>query len=154
MTITDLFQFYKIKNVIFELLNDKEKLILTSCNNFLYSKRTSIVFTEIYFIKKEDICWKYYDQITKAISHDFFRFPRNLKNLGIKKSIFANGKLECDDIPQTLYYLEIDQESYFKYENEIPESTIIEFASGLIGEKIPECERISQKEKMPVFSDN
>ena len=84
MSINDIFQSYIIRNNIFQLLNDKEKLNFTSCNNFLCSKRNTIIFNDEYFIKKEDVNWKYYDQLTRIRVSEFFRFPTNLKYLDVK----------------------------------------------------------------------
>ena len=125
MSINGVFQSYIIRNVIFEFLTDKEKLRFTSCDRFVYSKRTSIVFIEKYFVTKNDISWKYYNQLTKVIVFDIFKFPINLKFLELR-SVFEI-KMEDDDLPQTLVYLKLDEGVYEDYKDKIPKNAIIEF---------------------------
>ena len=127
MSIDDVFQSYIIRNKIFELLNDKEKLIFTSCNNFLYSKRLFIVFTKEYFLRKNDVSWKYYDQITKVNSYWSFKFPKNLKTLNLMYYPYPKIKINEGDIPQTLVYLKLDEGVYEDYKDKIPKNAIIEF---------------------------
>lgn len=124
MSFIDMFQSSVIRNNIFEFLNDKEKLIFTSCNNFLYSKRTSIVFTKQYFIRKDDISYKYYNQLTKINVYELFKFPTNLKFLEFKS--FFEIKIENNDIPETLLYLKLDEEIYENYKDKISKNILIE----------------------------
>ena len=109
MLINDIFQSYIIRNVIFEFLTDKDKLIFTSCDKFLYSKRTSIIFVEEYYINEDDIFWKYYNQLTKVRTLRNFKFPTNLVSLEFTRFVDLKIKIEDDDIPATLSYLKINE---------------------------------------------
>ena len=128
MSLENIFQSYIIRNNIFQLLNDKEKLNFTSCNNFLCSKRNTIIFVEECFIKKEDIFYKYYNQFTTIKVYEIFKFPENLKCLKIEFSLFSNKiKIENDDIPTTLDYLQLDEELFEEYKDKISTNIMIAF---------------------------
>lgn len=102
MLFKEIFQSSVIRNIIFYFLHDEDKLKFTSCNKFLYSKRTSIIFTNIYRCKKEDISWKYYNQLTRIKTQEIFRFPENLECLIIPYRFYFANYRERLNIPENV----------------------------------------------------